>query len=116
MTINLLVIRTDDPKKLAEFYGLLGIAFEYHKHGQSPYHYSAKIGDTVLEIYPLTKNQTTPDKNLRLGFEVDDFEGTIQRLKETNTPFLSEPLETEFGLMAAVMDPDSRKIEVYKKD
>jgi predicted enzyme related to lactoylglutathione lyase len=69
----------------------------------------------VLEIYPLTKSQTGPDKNLRLGFTVDDFDSVIQKLKGIGTKFSSEPSQTDFGFMAVVEDPDGRKIEIYRK-
>src|ERR1043165_4793391 len=115
MQLRLLVIRTPDMPKLADFYSLLGLTFEYHKHGKSPFHYSAIIGQTTLEIYPLAKGQTEADKDLRLGFAVDNFENTIQVLREKNTEFLSEPMQTEYGFMTIVKDPDGRKIELYKK-
>jgi len=115
MEFRLIVVRTPDMAKLADFYSLLGLIFEYHKHGKSPYHYSAIIGPTTLEIYPLAKAQTEADKDLRLGFAVENFDGTIQILKEKNTEFLSEPMQTDFGFMAIVKDPDGRKIELYKK-
>jgi predicted enzyme related to lactoylglutathione lyase len=115
MKIKLLVIRTGDVEKLAKFYELLGFVFEYHKHGDSPYHYSATVGETVIEIYPLTKSQTKADKSLRLGFEIDNFDTTIELLKENNIVFLSQPVSTEFGSIGIVIDPDGRKIELYKK-
>lgn len=62
MEIRLLVIRTSDIDRLASSYELFGLEFEYHKHEKSPYHYSASIGNTVLEIYPLAKGQAEPDK------------------------------------------------------
>jgi len=115
MNLRLLVLRTPDPKRLADFYSLLGLAFDYHKHGNSPFHYSAMIGQTVLEIYPLTKSQTEADKNLRLGFGIDNFETVIEGLKESGIVFSQEPTQTDFGFMAIVVDPDGRKIELYKK-
>lgn len=115
MDIRLLVIRTGDTKRLADFYSLFGLIFDYHKHGNSPFHYSATIGQTVLEIYPLTKSQTEPDKNLRLGFGIDNFDDTIQKLKELDVPFSLEPTQTDFGFMTIISDPDDRKIELYKK-
>lgn len=115
MDIRLIVIRTDDIKKLADFYILLGLAFEYHKHGRSPLHYSAKIGHTILEIYPFAKDQIEADRNLRLGFGIDNFDQTILTLKKLNVPFSLEPTQTEFGFMAIISDPDERKIELYKK-
>jgi predicted enzyme related to lactoylglutathione lyase len=115
MDIRLLVLRTTDTKKLAEFYSLFGLTFDYHKHGNSPLHYSASIGKTVLEIYPLTKSQTEADKNLRLGFGINNFDQAITTLKELQVPFSLEPTQTEFGFMAIISDPDERKIELYKK-
>lgn len=115
MDIRLIVLRTGDIKKLVDFYSLFGLTFDYHKHGNSPFHYSASIGQTVLEIYPLTKSQTEADKNLRLGFGIDNFEQTVLTLKELQIPFSLEPTQTDFGFMAIISDPDERKIELYKK-
>lgn len=69
----------------------------------------------VLEIYPLTKSQTEPDKNLRLGFGIDNFDQIVLHLKTLKVPFPLEPTQTEFGFMAIISDPDERKIELYKK-
>lgn len=113
MQISLIVIRTNDQKRLADFYSLLGFRFDYHKHGNSPFHYTATLGSFVLEIYPLAKNQTEPDKNLRLGFTIDNFEETLERLKNNGIAFSSATL-TDFGLLTIVSDPDGRKIELYK--
>jgi lactoylglutathione lyase len=113
MQFKLLVLRTSDPKKLADFYTLLGLKFDYHQHGNSPFHYSAMIGEMVLEIYPLTKSQTEADKNVRLGFSIDNFEETMVVLEQHNIP-LSVPILTDFGFLSVVADPDGRKIELYK--
>ena len=115
MELRLLVIRTPDIKRLADFYSLLGLTVDYHKHGNSPFHYSAIIGKTVLEIYPLTKSQTDADKHLRLGLELDNFDETIQSLKQARIVFITEPAQTDFGFMAIIADPDERKIELYRK-
>lgn len=115
MEIRLIVIRTPDPLALSEFYSLLGFRFEYHKHGHSPYHYSATIGSCVLEIYPLSKEQTTADKYLRLGFAMERFDEIIYLLKEKQVRFITEPADTDYGIMAVIEDPDKRKIELYKK-
>ena len=68
----------------------------------------------VLEIYPLTKNQNEADKNLRLGFAINNFEETLALLKENNVTF-AEPTLTDFGFLTIISDPDGRKIELYKK-
>jgi predicted enzyme related to lactoylglutathione lyase len=115
MDLRLLVLRTPDSKRLADFYNAFGLTFDYHKHSNSPFHYSATINETVLEIYPLTKSQTEADKNLRLGFGVDNFDEIINRLIESGVVFSQEPVQTDFGFLAIVVDPDGRKIELYKK-
>ena len=114
MKIKLLVIRTSDIHKLAGFFILLGFQLNHHRHGNGPLHYSAVAGDAVPEIYPLAKSQTEPDRSLRLGFQIDDFATTIKLLQEKEYVFSMEPMQTEFGFMAVVEDPDGRKIELYK--
>ena len=76
MEFRLIVIRTKELERLASFYSLFGLSFEYHKHGNSPFHYSAKINNLIIEIYPLAKNQIELDQNLRLGFAINNFEQT----------------------------------------
>ena len=115
MDIRLIVLRSGNPKNLVDFYSLLGLTFDYHKHGNSPFHYSTSIGPTVLEIYPFAKSQTAADKNLRLGFGIDNFDETIETLKKLEIAFSLEPTQTDFGFMAIISDPDERKIELYKK-
>lgn len=114
MDIRLLVLRTVNTKLLADFYSLLGLKFEYHKHDNSPYHYSATIKETILEIYPLAKNQIEADKNLRLGFGIENFDQVMYELNILQADFVQEPTQTEFGFMSIIIDPDGRKIELYK--
>lgn len=87
MHIKLIVIRSKEPKVLAEFYSLLGFAFDYHQHGNGPFHYAATIGTVVFEIYPLTKSQSEPDKHLRLGFSIDDFDTKYKRINKSECSF-----------------------------
>ena len=115
MELRLIVIRTANPQLLADFYGLLGLSFKYHKHGSSPYHFSTDIGSTIFEIYPLSKSQTEADKYLRLGLAIDNFDTVIDSLRAKSTPIVTEPMLTEFGFMAVIEDPDARKVEIYKK-
>lgn len=114
MQLNLLVIRTPQPKKLAEFYSLFQLKFEYHRHGKGVWHYSAKIGNIVFEIYPLLKSQTVADDSLRLGFEINVLDNLIEKLRKEDIEIVSEPKQTEWGYMAIVKDLDGRKIELVE--
>ncbi len=115
MEIKLIVIRTNALEALADFYALLGMQFEHHRHGNSPYHYFANIGATVFEIYPLSKGQKEADHNLRLGFSLDDFDAVVAALLQQGVHFHQAPAASDFGWMAVVADPDGRKVELYKK-
>ncbi|MEZ4878526.1 MAG: VOC family protein [Flavobacterium sp.] len=115
MQINLIVIRTDKPKELSEFYEQLGMKFEYHQHGKGTWHYSTEIGETVFEIYPLMKNKETPDKSLRLGFTIDDLDELIVNLKNKNVEIVREPNESEWGYFATIKDLDGRNIELKEE-
>ena len=115
MEIRLIVITTTDTQKLADFYGLLGLTFAQHRRGSSPAHYSATIENALLEIYPLEKGQTEADKNLRLGFNIENFDAVVRTLKELQVDFSTEPTQTEDGYMTVISDPDGRCIELYRK-
>lgn len=114
MKLRLLVIRTASMPALAAFYESLGIEFEYHRHDDSPMHYSGRAGETVIEIYPLAKGQEQPDKNLRIGFTITDFDAVMEKLQATGVDFVSPPMQTAFGYCAVVTDPDGRKVELYR--
>lgn len=115
MELNLLVIRTGKPKELSAFYEMLGIVFEYNKHGKGPMHYSGNIGNLLFEIYPLSKSQQEADKMLRLGFEVKNLEELLSKLKGENVKIIQEAENTGYGKIAIIEDIDGRKIELKEK-
>ncbi len=115
MQLKLLVIRSANPTQLAQFYTQLGCIFEQHQHGKGPLHYSCTVAQTVLEIYPLAKGQLTADSNLRLGFELEEFEVVLEKLIERDVKIIQASGESEFGWMCVVEDTEGRKVELYKK-
>lgn len=114
MQLTLLVIRCADIHAAARFYSMLGLELEYHRYDGSPMHYSGKSGITVIEIYPLAKEQEQPDKNLRIGFTLSGFDEVIQKLEAEAVVFVSSPAQTPFGYSAVILDPDGRKVELYR--
>lgn len=110
--LQLLVIKTSLPDQLAAFYTQLGIEFEYHRHGNGPFHYASKEGMPVMEIYPLPAGVAAPDNTTRLGFGVAQLEELISRLKQQHVTVLTMPVKTDWGYRAVVQDPDGRKVEL----
>ncbi|WP_299438272.1 hypothetical protein [uncultured Aquimarina sp.] len=115
MKINLLVIRTDNPEILKTQYEKLGFNFDYHQHGNGPFHYASEQDGFVFEIYPLTKSMGKADNSIRLGFEIQELNAKIIDLENSNWKIISEPKETEWGLTALIQDLDGRKIELKNK-
>ncbi len=115
MNINLLVIRTSNPEILKDQYVRLGFEFDYHQHGNGPFHYASEQNGFIFEIYPLTKSMEKADNSIRLGFDIENLENKIIDLKNSNSKILSEPKKTEWGLTALIQDLDGRKIELKNK-
>ncbi|MFK7922429.1 MAG: VOC family protein [Bacteroidia bacterium] len=114
MNFKLIVIRTKKIEELIRFYEFLGMSFEYHKHGNGPYHYSSVLNELVFEIYPEVSeiNHTTA---LRLGIELKDVETILEKLKSADQPIVKMPRMTKYGLVSIVEDPDGRKIEISEE-
>ncbi len=100
--LQLLVLKTHDLEALRRFYEALGILFQPEKHGEGPAHYSAQLGELVLELYPLSKAKpSTPTE--RLGLQVEhlaDFLCSYEREVQRR------------GQVVIVEDPDGRKVEL----
>lgn len=115
MKLNLLVIRSANIHESAKLYTLFGLQFEYHQHGKGAWHYSAIINGTVFEIYPLLKRQEQADVSTRLGFEVENLDELMLKLREEDITIMSPPSLSEFGYIAVIKDLDGRKIELKGK-
>lgn len=115
MKINLLVIRTKTPELLKNQYELLGFEFEYHQHGNGPFHYASEKDGFVFEIYPLTKSMVKADNSIRLGFDVSNLEGKMEQLAKSDWVIKSPLSETAWGLISVIQDLDGRKIELKNK-
>lgn len=108
--LALIVLKTKQVQVVRDFYARLGFVFVEEQHGRGPIHFSAPLGDGILEIYPLPKGKET-DSTIRLGFAVSDVELVINSLDEF-AEIVERPKQTEWGLRAVVRDPDGRVVEV----
>ncbi len=93
----------------------MGHKFDYHQHGNGPFHYASEQDGFVFEIYPLTKSMEKMDNSLRLGFEVENLRSTINEIANSDWKIVRGVKETEWGLIAIIQDLDGRKIELKNK-
>lgn len=112
--LNLIVLKVKDIELTAQFYAALGIQFQAEQHGTGPVHYSAMLGDTVLEIYPAGSDADVTT-NIRLGFTVQCLRQTIELLKRLSIHIKAEPKQTSWGFRAVVTNNDGHVIELTEK-
>jgi predicted enzyme related to lactoylglutathione lyase len=109
--LNLLVIKSRDIEKLADFYGALGLHFSRHRHANGPEHFAAELDGSVFEIYPL-KESDTPTDSVRLGFKVDSLEAAVGELKSRGATLLRSPQNSPWGRRAVMKDIDGHTVEL----
>jgi lactoylglutathione lyase len=109
--LNLLVLKTRQLEKLLDFYTALGIALTEESHGQGPLHLAARVGDLILELYPLPADAGLADATTRLGFAVPDLDAVLAKL---GAAVVSGPAMTPWGRGAVARDPDGRKVELVQ--
>ena len=115
--ISLVVIKTADIEKLADFYIGLGLEFTKHRHGKGPTHYCCEFEETglVFEIYPLPKRVEHPDITTRLGFYVEKLDQLVENLKSREVEIVKSPMMYDWGYSAIVKDIDGRVVELTEQ-
>lgn len=109
VSLDLVVLRAQDPHRLAAFYECLGAKFKDEKHGKGPSHKSSVLGETVFEIYPCGANQHSSDS--RVGFKVESIEEALKQLE----PYLTikaKPQKSEYGQFCIVQDPEGNHVHL----
>ena len=112
---KLLVLKTRQLDVLREFYSALGIELTREKHGEGPLHFAGRIGDSILELYPLSTEPSPPDATTRLGFAVGDLAKTLAALEGLGVTIDAKSQRTAWGTRAVVGDPDGRAVELYQQ-
>jgi lactoylglutathione lyase len=109
--LNLVVIRSADPERLAAFYGNIAPQFEKHVHGNGPEHFASTCGQVTFEIYPRRDDQdaTTP---VRLGFSVPDVDDAVTKLLGAGARLVAAAKDSPWGRRAVVDDPEGHRIEL----
>lgn len=110
VSLNLIVLRSPNIERTAHFYSLLGIRFKPEQHGSGPEHLAARVGPTVLEVYPLGDEPYS--HGVRLGFQVPSLNTVVEAVSQEGGTILSPPHYGLWGYRAVLADPDGRRVEV----
>jgi catechol 2,3-dioxygenase-like lactoylglutathione lyase family enzyme len=108
--LTLFVLRVTDLERSRAFYACLGLELVSEQHGNGPPHYSCRLGDPVMELYPASDQQ--PRSNVRLGLQVT--KEALQRLHSSS--YVREPprliRQRDDADVFVVRDPDENAIEL----
>ena len=107
--LGLLVIRSRDMDRLAEFYKAIGMQLEKHSHPPCGEHYSTIDDSCVFEICQ-TKQGEAPTTNVFFGLNVDDLDDTLTNVLSNNGQVIREPESSEWGTSAVVRDPEGHRV------
>jgi catechol 2,3-dioxygenase-like lactoylglutathione lyase family enzyme len=108
--LSLVVLQSGDLKAARDFYSTLGLSFIEEQHGKGPAHYSAKLGEIVLEIYPCQVGK--PLTPARIGFRVPSLDSVLERLRSRGARIVREATDSPWGRRAVVEDPDGSRVEL----
>ena len=109
--LNLVVIRAQDPDRLAGFYQTLGLQFQ-KRHGEGPEHFAAEMDGSVFEIYPQAAKPATT--SVRLGFQVTHLASLFDALINQGATFVKKPSPSPWGERAILRDPEGHTVELMQ--
>jgi predicted enzyme related to lactoylglutathione lyase len=72
------------------------------------------LGNNTLAIASVGPEWLPSNQGTGAALEVEDFEETINYLKDRKVPFTTEPFESPCCRMAIIADPDGNNIVIHK--
>jgi lactoylglutathione lyase len=115
VTLSLVVLKTRQVDAMRRFYASLGIELVQEQHGKGPVHFAGKVGNVMLEVYPLAEEGATAEATTRFGFTIQSVNMVVEELRGLSAPIDTEPQATKSGVRAVVRDPDGRAVELYQR-
>lgn len=114
VSLTLLVLKTRQVEQLRLFYQTLGIELTEEQHEKGPVQLAGRVGDVVIEVYPLPNDGTPVDSSVRLGFAVESLADVVQALQGIGTK-ITAPQKTAWGFQTVVRDLDGRAVELSQR-
>jgi lactoylglutathione lyase len=109
MNLTYLVIKCNNLEKSKAFYEAITFHPIKEKHGNGVEHYSFKVNDLIMELYPSDREI---EGTLILGFEIKiPIEEIMQRL--FSITYQQELIQNKDGKFS-IEDPDGNKIHIMK--
>ena len=104
LDLEYVVLRCADLERARRFYEAVGLRLTPEQHGAGARHYSAAVGRTVIELYPLRDRPTT---GVRLGLRVASVDAAVQALGQLGAEIVGADATKR---SVVVRDPDGHEI------
>ena len=112
--VGLLVIRSNDMDRAADFYSALGMKFTKHSHPPCGEHYSSVEDDCVFEICQRRQKQSETTATV-FGFNVSSLDRVLSILVSKGSIITRPPEESEWGRSAVIRDLDGHSVFLCEK-
>jgi catechol 2,3-dioxygenase-like lactoylglutathione lyase family enzyme len=111
MRLNHVTLAARDVGRSARFYAQLGLTLvvvDYPDYARL----LAPQGDTTLSLHRVERH--SPESCASIHFEVEDVNGTVQRLEQAGFDFVCGPVDQPYLWREAVLlDPDEHRVFIY---
>jgi predicted enzyme related to lactoylglutathione lyase len=113
--INAVLLSTQNPQRLIDFYSRLGVKLKTSDHG-SGLHAEAEFGAVHFAIWGrATAAPPVEASNVNFSFHVPKLEEAYEELKSKGIVFDSAPTPLPFGgVVANLRDPDGNRITLMR--
>ena len=111
------IILSNDPRRLAEFYGrVLGCTFQREDHGDLAEHFGVDVGEIHFGIHPPAnfKRVEPGGASTAIAFNVSSLNDAMAILGELGATQVQAPHDEGFGLVTSWLDPDGNQFELVE--
>ena len=107
-----ITLNTTQPDLLLRFYSILGFQFIQKQVNKGSQAWMGSCGDMNLEIFNIKESFSSRSPSVQMTFKVGNIEKMIGEFKKIQAQVMVEPMAIDQGLIAIVMDPDGRSVEL----
>lgn len=113
LNFNSILLSTEDPKKLADFYKEV---LQKDPDWSDGTYYGFMAGNTFLSIgfHDKIKGRNSNPDRILLNFETSDVKGDFERIKKLGAKVIAEPyqMDKDSGWIATLADPDGNYFQL----
>lgn len=109
-----ITLNSAQPDLLVGFYQLIGFVFTQKAVNKGSRAWNGQLGDMSLEIFNIQETFSNKVPGVQMSFHVKNLEDLVKNFRLIHAQIMMEPMQTAAGVIAIVMDPDGRAVELVE--